>query len=75
MQLSCMAPTSAGHVVVYFVMDQMVGNRQSLGAIVLGVEFEYHVCQAITCVPRRLVPELPTDSLVDGLRGGVLPEG
>ena len=30
---------------MYFVMDQMVGNRQSLGAIVLGVEFEYHVCQ------------------------------
>ena len=64
---------SAGHFVVYFVMDQMVGNRQSPRAIVLGVEFEYHVCQLSHV--SRLVPELPTDSLVDGLRGGVLPEG
>ena len=36
---------SAGHLVVYFVTAQMVGNRRSPGATILGGENVYLCCQ------------------------------
>ena len=41
----CKAAWSAGHLVVYIAMDQMVGDRQSPGARILGGEAVYLFCQ------------------------------
>ena len=46
---------SAGHMVVYIAMDQMVGNRQSPGAKILGSETVYLIRQPSLC-SRRQVP-------------------
>ena len=44
---------SAGHLVVYFVMAQMVGNRRSPGATILGGESEYPLPPTIALRSRR----------------------
>ena len=46
---------SAGHLVVYFVTAQMVGNRRSPGATILGVESEYTLPPTIALRSRRQV--------------------
>ena len=53
---------SAGHLVVYFVTAQMVGDRRFPGASILGGG-SLHLPPTIPCQSRRLVPNLVMDSL------------
>ena len=61
---------SAGHRVVCIAMDQMVGNRRSPGATILGSENVYLCCQPSLVRSRRQVVYILVLCGVDCVRDG-----
>ena len=61
---------SAGHMVVYVAMDQMVGGRRSPGAIILGGRDCLPLPPTIAVRSRRLVAYILMPCGVDSVRDG-----
>ena len=61
---------SAGHLVVHFVTGQMVGDRRSPGATILGERVFLLLPSTIPCRFRRQVAHIAMPSGVDSVRDG-----